>query len=151
MARCGYDRSVEGAYYSAAPDPTFAFVGRPCCPKLDFSCSFWIVITFCTMLATLHVCCTNIIKRHHALSVFFLFRAVKCASWVIHVSNSMTDIFVISFGPWFKSLKTLKVEFSNVHILANFVRQCTLHLLQCSIFTEVADVNICLKSISKSN
>jgi hypothetical protein len=32
--RC--DRSAEDAYSSAAPDPTFAFVGGPCCPTLDF-------------------------------------------------------------------------------------------------------------------
>jgi hypothetical protein len=35
-AHSGSDRSAEDAYSSAAPDPTFAFVGSPCCPTLDF-------------------------------------------------------------------------------------------------------------------
>jgi hypothetical protein len=35
-AHGGCDRSAEYAYSSMAPDPTFAFVGGPCCPTLDF-------------------------------------------------------------------------------------------------------------------
>ena len=31
----GCDRSAEDAYSSMAPDPTFGFVGGPCCPTLD--------------------------------------------------------------------------------------------------------------------
>jgi hypothetical protein len=49
--RC--DRSTEDAYYSAAPDSTFTFVGGPCCPTLDFVFAFWIVIAFCTLLTSL--------------------------------------------------------------------------------------------------
>ena len=33
-----------------APDPTFAFVGGPCCPTLDFVCVFWTMITFNILL-----------------------------------------------------------------------------------------------------
>jgi hypothetical protein len=33
------DRLAEDAYSSKAPDPTFAFVGGPCCPTLDFCLS----------------------------------------------------------------------------------------------------------------
>jgi hypothetical protein len=36
----GGGRSVEDAYSSAAPDPTFSFVGCPCCPTLDFAFAF---------------------------------------------------------------------------------------------------------------
>jgi hypothetical protein len=46
-------QSSEDAYFSAAPDPTFAFVGVPCCPALDFVFAFWIMITFYTMLMSL--------------------------------------------------------------------------------------------------
>jgi hypothetical protein len=49
--RC--DRSAEDAYASAAPDPTFACVGGPCCPALDFVIAFWIMITFYTLLTSL--------------------------------------------------------------------------------------------------
>jgi hypothetical protein len=40
----GCDRSADDAYSSAAPDPTFSFVGGPCCPTLDFVIAFWITI-----------------------------------------------------------------------------------------------------------
>jgi hypothetical protein len=33
---------IANAYSSAAPDPTFAFVGGPCCPTLNFVIAFWI-------------------------------------------------------------------------------------------------------------
>jgi hypothetical protein len=38
--------SAEDAFSSAAPDPTFAFVGNPCYPTLDFTFAFWIMIIF---------------------------------------------------------------------------------------------------------
>jgi hypothetical protein len=44
-----YDRSAEDAYSSAAPNPTVAFVGGPCCPTLDFVVAFWIMIAFYTL------------------------------------------------------------------------------------------------------
>jgi hypothetical protein len=44
---------AEDAYSSAAPDPTFAFVGGPCCPTLDFVIAFWIMIAFYTLLTSL--------------------------------------------------------------------------------------------------
>jgi hypothetical protein len=47
------DRSAEDAYSSVAPDPTFAFVGGPCCSILDFVIAFWIMITFCSLLTAL--------------------------------------------------------------------------------------------------
>jgi hypothetical protein len=53
MAHGGCDRSAEDAYSSTAPDPTFAFVGDPCCPTLDFVIAFWIMITFYTLLTSL--------------------------------------------------------------------------------------------------
>jgi hypothetical protein len=53
MAHSGCDRSEEDAYSSAAPDPTFAFVGGLCCPTLDFVFAFWIMITFYTLLTSL--------------------------------------------------------------------------------------------------
>jgi hypothetical protein len=43
------DRSAEDAYSSMAPDPTFAFVGGPCCLTLDFVFAFWFMITFHTL------------------------------------------------------------------------------------------------------
>jgi hypothetical protein len=43
-AHGGCDWSAEDAYSSAAPDHTFAFVGGPCCPTLDFLFAFWITI-----------------------------------------------------------------------------------------------------------
>jgi hypothetical protein len=46
----GCDRSAGDAHSSAAPDPTFAFVGGPCSPAVDFVFAFWIMITFYTML-----------------------------------------------------------------------------------------------------
>jgi hypothetical protein len=39
-AHGGCDRSAEDVYSFVAPDPTFAFVEDPCCPKLDFVISF---------------------------------------------------------------------------------------------------------------
>jgi hypothetical protein len=47
------DRSAEAAHSSAAPDPTFVFVGGPCCHTLDFVIAFWIMITFYTLLTSL--------------------------------------------------------------------------------------------------
>jgi hypothetical protein len=38
------DQSAEDAYSSMVPDPTFAFVGGPWCPTLDFVIAFWIMI-----------------------------------------------------------------------------------------------------------
>jgi hypothetical protein len=46
-------RSAEDAYTSATPDPSFAFVGGPCCLALDFVIAFWIMITFYTLLTSL--------------------------------------------------------------------------------------------------
>jgi hypothetical protein len=43
-AHGGRDRSAEDAYSSMAPDLTFAFVGGPWCPTLDFVIAFWIMI-----------------------------------------------------------------------------------------------------------
>jgi hypothetical protein len=48
-AHGGCDRSAEEAYSSAAPDPTFAFVGGPYCPTLDFIFTFWIMVTLSTL------------------------------------------------------------------------------------------------------
>ena len=48
----GCDWSVEDAYSSAAPDPTFAFVRGPCCPTFHFVFAFWIMITFDTLSFT---------------------------------------------------------------------------------------------------
>jgi hypothetical protein len=53
MVRFGCDRSVGNAYSSSAPDPTFAFVGGPCCPTLDFVIAVWIMIKFYTWLTLL--------------------------------------------------------------------------------------------------
>jgi hypothetical protein len=47
------DRSTEDAYYSAAPDPIFAFVGGPWCPTFDFVIALWIMIAFYTLLTLL--------------------------------------------------------------------------------------------------
>jgi hypothetical protein len=47
-AHGGCDRSAGDAHSSTAPDPTFAFVGSPCCPTLDF-----VMITFYTLLTSL--------------------------------------------------------------------------------------------------
>jgi hypothetical protein len=52
-AHRGRDRSAEDAYSSVTPDPTFAFVGGPCCPTLDFVFAFCITITFYTLLTSL--------------------------------------------------------------------------------------------------
>jgi hypothetical protein len=54
-AHCGCDRSAEDAHSSAAPDPTFEFVGGSCCPTLDFVIALWIMITFYTLLSLLFV------------------------------------------------------------------------------------------------
>jgi hypothetical protein len=48
---CGL--SAENAYFSAAPDLTFAFVRDPCCPTLDFVFAFWNMITFYTLFTSL--------------------------------------------------------------------------------------------------
>jgi hypothetical protein len=50
--RTGCDRSAEDAYSSTAADPTFAFVGGPCCLTLDFVIAFWIMVTFYTLLTS---------------------------------------------------------------------------------------------------
>jgi hypothetical protein len=47
------DRSAEDGYSSAAPDPAFAFVGGLCCTLFRFVSSFWILITFYTLLTSL--------------------------------------------------------------------------------------------------
>jgi hypothetical protein len=71
----GCDRSTEDAYSSAAPDPTFAVFGRPCCPKLDFVFAFWTLITFYTLLTSLF----DIYKKA-ALDVYYmlLINITKC-------------------------------------------------------------------------
>jgi hypothetical protein len=56
------DRSVRTVYYSAARDPAFAFVGGPYCLILEFVISFWIMITFYTLLTSLF--CTVSIPLH---------------------------------------------------------------------------------------
>jgi hypothetical protein len=35
----------RGCFILRVPDPTFAFVGGPCCPTLDFVIVVWIMIT----------------------------------------------------------------------------------------------------------
>jgi hypothetical protein len=52
-AHGGCDLSAEDAHSSAAPDPTFAFVGGPCFPTLNFVIAFWIMIMFYTLLTSL--------------------------------------------------------------------------------------------------
>jgi hypothetical protein len=52
-AHGGCDRSAEDAHSFATPDPTFAFVGGPCCPTLDFAIAFWIMTAFYTLLTSL--------------------------------------------------------------------------------------------------
>jgi hypothetical protein len=49
----GCDRSAEDDYSSAAPDPTFAFSGGPCCTTLDIVIAFWIMIMFYTLVTSL--------------------------------------------------------------------------------------------------
>jgi hypothetical protein len=49
----GCDGSAEDIYSSMAPDSTFAFVGGPYCPSLNFVIPYWTVITFHTLLSTL--------------------------------------------------------------------------------------------------
>jgi hypothetical protein len=39
------------------PDPTFAFVGGPCCPTLDFVIAFWTMVSFYTLLTSLFCIC----------------------------------------------------------------------------------------------
>jgi hypothetical protein len=41
------------AVFSSSADPTFAFVGGPCCPTLDFVIAFWTMVTFYTLLTLL--------------------------------------------------------------------------------------------------
>jgi hypothetical protein len=60
----GCDRSVEDAYSSAAPDPTFAFVGGPCCLTLDFVIAFWTMVTFYKLSTSLFCICTSKQKSH---------------------------------------------------------------------------------------
>jgi hypothetical protein len=52
-AHGGCDLSAEDAYFSMALSITFAFVGSPCCPTLDFVIALWIIITFYTLLTLL--------------------------------------------------------------------------------------------------
>jgi hypothetical protein len=63
-AHGGCDRSAEDAYSSVEPDPTFAFVGGPCFPTLEFVIVFWIMITFYTLLTSLFC----ISKTKHTVS-----------------------------------------------------------------------------------
>jgi hypothetical protein len=51
--------SAEDAYSSAAPDPTFAIVGGPCCPTLDFVIAFWNMITLYTLVTSLFCICKD--------------------------------------------------------------------------------------------
>jgi hypothetical protein len=44
---------IENVYNFTTPDPTFAFVGGPYCPTLDFVIAFWIMIAFYTLLTSL--------------------------------------------------------------------------------------------------
>jgi hypothetical protein len=62
-AHGGCDRSAEDACSFAAPGPTFAFVGGPYCPTLDFVITFWIMITFYTLLTLLFCIISLIIKK----------------------------------------------------------------------------------------
>jgi hypothetical protein len=55
-AHGGCDWSAGDTHSSAAPDPTFAFVGGPCFPTLDFAIAFWITIVFYTLLTSLFYC-----------------------------------------------------------------------------------------------
>jgi hypothetical protein len=50
----GCDQSAENVYSSVAPDPNFTFVGGPCCLAFDFVFDIWIIITFYTLLTSLH-------------------------------------------------------------------------------------------------
>jgi hypothetical protein len=62
-AHGGCDRSAEDAHSSLAPDPTFAFVGVPYCPTLDFVIVFWTMVTFYALLTSLFsiwICVSNI-------------------------------------------------------------------------------------------
>jgi hypothetical protein len=97
-AHGGCDRSAEDAFSSATPDPTFAFVGGPCCPTLDFVIAFWIMITFYTLLTSL-ICIMsfetilNFLSMWCELIVFYLtdnpvcLISTKGARWVWPISR----------------------------------------------------------------
>jgi hypothetical protein len=51
----------------SAPDPTFAFVGGPCCPTLYFVIAFWITIALYTLL-TLIFCIEKLFINYVDLS-----------------------------------------------------------------------------------
>jgi hypothetical protein len=69
-AHGGCDRSAEDAYSSMALDPTFAFVGGPCCFKLNFLFALWIMITFYTLLTPIFC---NVGGRDWSVIVFATF------------------------------------------------------------------------------
>jgi hypothetical protein len=55
-AHGGCDRSAEDSYSSVAPDPTFTFIGGPCCPTFEAVIAFWIMITFHIVNFTILYC-----------------------------------------------------------------------------------------------
>ena len=50
MRAAGVARSEDDAHFSYTPGPTFAFVGGPHGPTLDFAFAFWIMIASDTLL-----------------------------------------------------------------------------------------------------
>jgi hypothetical protein len=102
-AHGGCDRSAEDAHSSAAPDPTFAFVGGPCCPTLDFVIAFWITIVFHTLLTSLfcaHTC--NIRKCHHCWSMATKLRSMFDAQTFKALSKEgfLSDHTCCNTGSW---------------------------------------------------
>jgi hypothetical protein len=67
--RC--DWSAEDAYSSMTYDPTFAFLGSPCCSALDFVFALWITITFYTVLTSCWI------SRHKLLAICGFFKGTK--------------------------------------------------------------------------
>jgi hypothetical protein len=62
--------NVRNAYSSTTPDSTFAFIGGPCCPTLDFVIVFWIMITFYILWASLF-CISLQLKKIYRFRIHF--------------------------------------------------------------------------------
>jgi hypothetical protein len=98
----GSDQSVDDAYSSSAHDPTFLFVGNPCCPLLDFVIDFWIMITFYTFL-TSPFCISNIWIRllifHNTYSFCFLVILRLIVRFISYIKLLKIHLYVLLYFP----------------------------------------------------
>jgi hypothetical protein len=92
---------LYGWSISAAPDPTFVFVGGPSCPTLDFVIAFWITIAFYTLLTSLFWSITCLLDYDCVLYIVnFAILDYDCVLYIVNFTILDYDcvLYIVNFA-----------------------------------------------------